>query len=126
MIANAERELNATIHRFRALKPSATPSSSLIKAIKAKDEEDDTCIICYEMVPDCRFVGCHRSDFGYVCAVCADVIIKQKKTCPLCRGAVTKYEQVVQNTSSDAAAQCEQAVVVHHLSDAAVPDAWDD
>ena len=49
----------------------------------------DSCFACCENVPDCKFVDCDHGSF--MCAVCADKMLKLGMKCPMCRGDITKF-----------------------------------
>jgi hypothetical protein len=75
-------------------------------AAEAKDGEEP-CIICFDKIPDCRFVDCSHTTTGFICRICADRVIKESGKCPLCRKAVTRYAVVERGEEE-------------------VPDSWDD
>lgn len=63
------------------------------KATVAADG-DDACVICFENVPDCKFPGCSHGDKGFICAVCADMIVKSSMKCPMCRAQAAGYTKL--------------------------------
>jgi hypothetical protein len=62
-------------------------------ATEARDGED-TCIVCLDNTPDCRFTNCSHSKAGYICCFCADRLLARQGggRCPLCRGDISHYE----------------------------------
>ena len=96
------RTTNAMTRSFRSFAVDSTPAAAAstttttttLVAVDAKDGED-TCFVCLDKVPDCKFVDCnHLNNTGYICCICADRLIKGSRKCPLCRGVVTRYEVV--------------------------------
>ncbi len=75
---------------------AADAYTTTLVAVDAKEGED-TCFVCLDKVPDCKFVDCNH---GHICCICADRLIKESGKCPLCRLAVTRYE-LVQTTTDD-------------------------
>lgn len=129
LIANATRERDEVFLRMQNFHPFAvdnTPAAgnaveaaantgtatTIIATIKAKEGQDE-CFICLENVPNCKFVGCNHSEASYICAACADRLVKTSQKCPMCRRAVTQYEEVA-------------AAPVKPEQNDEIPDAWDD
>ena len=93
------RTTDAMTHSFRSFAVDSTPrapaaaastTTTTLVAVDAKDGED-TCFVCLDKVPDCKFIDCNH---GHICCICADRLIKGSGKCPLCRGVVTRYEVV--------------------------------
>jgi hypothetical protein len=65
-------------------------------AVTQATGDGDTCLICCENVPDCKFDDCNpgHGPKGFLCAVCADRVLKRRMNCPLCRGNITKFTAV--------------------------------
>ena len=59
---------------------------------KAGVDDEDRCIICFENVPDCNFIDCKHK--GFLCAMCADGVMKRSIPCPLCRGVVSGFRRM--------------------------------
>jgi hypothetical protein len=70
--------ISSVVRSYRQSLPKATPAA----------DGDDACVICFENVPDCKFPGCSHGEKGFICAVCADKIVKSSKKCPMCRAPV--------------------------------------
>ena len=95
-----------------ALVAADASTTTTLVAAEAKEGED-TCIICLDKVPDCKFVDCnHLNNTGYICCICADKLVKGSRKCPLCRADVTRYEVVV--------------VAADKSDNDEVPDSWED
>lgn len=63
-----------------------------VAVIKAKEGED-ACVVCFDNVPNCKFVDCDHG--GFLCSICADKLLSQRGArCPLCRGNITKFTLV--------------------------------
>jgi hypothetical protein len=89
--------------------PTAVNPDPTLVAEVAK-EGDETCCVCSFNVSDCEFVDCHHCANGFICRICADIIVRSAPpadACPLCRTVVTDYKVIAPVASS-------------------VPDAWDD
>ena len=46
------------------------------------DEDDETCIVCWEQPQDAVLLECGH---GGLCVACADLLWRQTRRCPLCR-----------------------------------------
>jgi hypothetical protein len=89
--------------------PAAVDPDPTLVAEVAK-EGDETCCVCSFNVPDCEFVDCRHCATGFICRICADILVRSAppaNACPLCRTVVTDYKVIAPVASS-------------------VPDAWDD
>ena len=63
-------------------------------AVTQATGDGDTCLICCENVPDCKFDDCNPGHGQFLCAVCADRLLKRGMNCPFCRGNITKFTVV--------------------------------
>ena len=80
----------------RTAPAAVDPDPTLVAEVAKKD--DETCCVCLVNVPDCEFVDCHHYDTGFVCRICADILVRSSTpadTCPFCRKAVTDYKVIV-------------------------------
>lgn len=58
----------------------------------AEDEDDDTCIVCWEKQAAAAFLPCGHA---CCCAGCATVEVRRRQRCPLCRAECRKVVVVV-------------------------------
>lgn len=109
LVANTERRMRAVTLGSNVHPPANaanhTATSTMPEVTQAMPGED-TCIVCFDMVPDCKLIGCNHSKTGLFCKACATRIVNETKKCPLCRLAITAFEVVPVERE--------------------VPDAWDD
>ena len=82
--------MRRTKDALQELAPIASAPAKASAACNFGDEEDDNnCIICLDETISVTFRPCsHR----VTCAACAQLVVKHKQPCPLCREPVTSME----------------------------------